>query len=214
MHSSFAPVALGAVLVAVVVGADSTAVRAQDWGDLGGLYNKFMDVVGLNDPGADINYGARSPLVIPPTRNLPAPGSDAPPLVSDWPKDPDMTRSKHAKAKEKPGPHEDWAVSLSQPLRPDQLQVPGAHAAGGGGSYDSLDPDHPERLQHPEGGVFGLSWFKKQQYATFTGEPPRGSLTDPPPGYLTPSPDQPYGVGSEQKKYVIPTVASRMEPER
>jgi hypothetical protein len=210
MHSSLAPVALGAVLAAVVVGANSTAARAQD---LGGLYNKFLDVVGLNDPGADINYGARSPLVIPPTRNLPAPGSDAPPRVSDWPKDPDMTRSKHAKAKEKPGPHEDWAVTLSQPLRPDQLQVPGAHAPSGNSSYDSLDPDHPERVPQ-SGSAFGLSWFKKQHYATFTGEPPRGSLTDPPPGYLTPSPDQPYGVGAEQKKYEIPTVASRMEPQR
>ena len=29
----------------------------------------------------------------------------------------------------------------------------------------------------------------------FTGEPPRTALTEPPPGYQTPSPDQPYGVG-------------------
>ena len=31
--------------------------------------------------------------------------------------------------------------------------------------------------------------------AQFTGEPPRTSLTEPPPGYQTPSPDQPYGSG-------------------
>jgi len=36
---------------------------------------------------------------------------------------------------------------------------------------------------------------KKEETAKFTGEPPRSSLTDPPPGYQTPSPDQPYGLG-------------------
>jgi hypothetical protein len=39
-----------------------------------------------------------------------------------------------------------------------------------------------------------FDWFKKEEYGTFTGEPPRASLTDPPPGYQTPSPDQPYGI--------------------
>ena len=29
--------------------------------------------------------------------------------------------------------------------------------------------------------------------ASFTGEPARASLTEPPPGYQTPSPNQPYG---------------------
>jgi hypothetical protein len=34
-------------------------------------------------------------------------------------------------------------------------------------------------------------------------------LTDPPPGYQTPSPDQPYGIGPDRKKYKVPTVADR-----
>jgi hypothetical protein len=45
------------------------------------------------------------------------------------------------------------------------------------------------------------SVFHKEQYATFTGEPARSALTDPPPGYLTPSPDQPYGIGDAKAKY-------------
>ena len=40
--------------------------------------------------------------------------------------------------------------------------------------------------------MFGKDDAGNQQ---FTGEPPRLSLTEPPPGYQTPSPDQPYGVG-------------------
>jgi hypothetical protein len=35
--------------------------------------------------------------------------------------------------------------------------------------------------------------------AKFTGEPPRVSLTAPPPGYQTPSPEQPYGVGESKQ---------------
>ena len=35
---------------------------------------------------------------------------------------------------------------------------------------------------------------KKEEQAKFTGEPPRTSLTEPPAGYQTPSPDQPYGL--------------------
>ena len=41
-------------------------------------------------------------------------------------------------------------------------------------------------------------WAAKEEYATFTGEPPRASLTEPPPGYRTPSPNQPYGVGKQK----------------
>ena len=33
----------------------------------------------------------------------------------------------------------------------------------------------------------------------FTGEPPRTALTEPPAGYQTPSPDQPYGVGKDSR---------------
>ena len=35
---------------------------------------------------------------------------------------------------------------------------------------------------------------KKEEQAKFTGEPPRTSLTEPPVGYQTPSPAQPYGL--------------------
>jgi hypothetical protein len=47
-----------------------------------------------------------------------------------------------------------------------------------------------------KGGLFG-SLFKPtpdNEVGTFTGERPRTSLVEPPPGYQTPSPSQPYGV--------------------
>lgn len=74
--------------------------------------------------------------------------------------------------------------------------------------------DYPERDLHSKKSVFSFDWFKKEQYATFTGPPPRTSLTDPPSDYFIPSPDQPYGIGPSQKQYKVPTVADRMEPTR
>ena len=56
--------------------------------------------------------------------------------------------------------------------------------------------------------------MNKEQYATFTGEPQRADLTDPPPGYLTPSPDQPYGIQPDKKGYKPKTLGERMEPQR
>ena len=117
-----------------------------------------------------------------------------------------------AKVKAKPRYNPDYADTDSLPLRPDQLNVPGGNtrapsAAGPNGPSGS---DYPENIEHSKKNFFSFAnVFKKQEYATFTGEPARTSLTDPPPGYLTPSPDQPYGVGPEQKQYKIPTVADR-----
>lgn len=42
-------------------------------------------------------------------------------------------------------------------------------------------------------------WFSKEEYASFNGEPVRGDLTEPPPGYRVPSPNQPYGISPEKK---------------
>ena len=46
------------------------------------------------------------------------------------------------------------------------------------------------------GNMFGPGDDKTS--AKFTGEPTRSALTDPPTGYRTPSPDQPYGFGKEK----------------
>ena len=43
--------------------------------------------------------------------------------------------------------------------------------------------------------VFGGS---KTQTAPFTGEPTRETLTQPPSGYQTPSPDYAYGTGPKE----------------
>ena len=72
----------------------------------------------------------------------------------------------------------------------------------------------PSERGQPKKSFFSFDWMKKEQYATFTGEPPRVNLTDPPPGYLTPSPDQPYGISPEKKVYKPRTLGERMEMPR
>jgi hypothetical protein len=49
-----------------------------------------------------------------------------------------------------------------------------------------------------KGGLFGSQFGggSKDETATFTNEPPRSSLTEPPVGYQTPSSAQPYGPPS------------------
>jgi hypothetical protein len=216
-HGPLARVVCRAVLAAGIVCAATAAARAGDddtQSSGGSFYDKFLQVIGVSG-GPDINYGERSPLVVPPTKDLPPPSAAAAPAVPDWPKDPDVNRRAKAKVKEKPHPHPDYASDDARPLRPSELNVPGANTAGRGSAPTpgaSSNADYPERdYTPPKKSVFDLFNTSKQQYATFTGEPARTSLTDPPAGYMTPSADQPYGIGPDQKRYKIPTVADRAE---
>ena len=211
--------ARGAALAALVICASTAAARAGDddpnatQGSSKSLYDKVMDTIGLSGQGA-IQYSERSPLVVPPTRDLPAPAANAAPAVPNWPKDPDIARAKQAKVKEKPGPHPDWVIESDRVLRPSELNAPGRNpAATPTTPGPACGPaDCPDKLEPGKKSIFNFDWLKKEQYGTFTGEPPRTSLTEPPPGYLTPSPDQPYGIGPAQKQYKVPTVADRMTP--
>ena len=218
-HRPLKRIAQGAALAVLLICASAAATRAGDddpnatQGSNKSIYDKMLDVIGLGGRGG-IQYSERSPLVVPPTRDLPPPGANAAPAVPNWPKDPDVERAKQAKVKEKPGPHPDWVMENDRVLRPNELNAPGANpAATPTTPGPSCGPaDCPDKLEPSKKTVFDFDWMKKEQYATFTGEPPRTSLTEPPPGYLTPSADQPYGIGPAQKQYKVPTVGDRMTP--
>jgi hypothetical protein len=215
----FVRAALGIGLAAMVLCA-TTAARAGDDDDEGpSVMGRILQGFGLKDPHATydgIDYNERSPLVVPPTRDLPPPQSANVNPAPNWPKDPDIEQREKAKvAEKKVKPHRDYVQESSRPLRPDELNVnaPKGNAAGDGdSSADSLmkDPRDTGAKKSLLSGIFG----KKTEYATFTGEPSRDTLTDPPPGYLTPSPDQPYGVGQSSAQYKIKTLGERVEPTR
>lgn len=207
MRARLAYAAGGVALSALVVCAGGAARAGDD--DVSSstsIYDRLLQVIGV-EGGANIEYSERSPLVVPPTRDLPPPQANAVPPLPDWPHDPDIARRTQAKAKQKPKPHPDYVIESSRPLRPDELRGSGAPGSGGTASANAEGG-----VARPKKSIFDLSFFHKEEYATFTGEPARTTLTDPPPGYMTPSPDQPYGIGPEQKKYKIPTVADRTTP--
>jgi hypothetical protein len=56
-----------------------------------------------------------------------------------------------------------------------------------------------------------LGFGKKTDSGSFTGEPERTLLTEPPPGYRVPSPNAPYGVVEEKSKYGKTSVFDRLE---
>src|ERR1043166_7017375 len=82
----------------------------------------------------------------------------------------------------------------SRPLRPNELNV-GERTQG----RSPVSADHPDgRPMGPaelgyRGGLFGsIFGGQKEEAAQFIEEPPRTALTEPPVGYQTPSPNQPY----------------------
>jgi len=209
-----ARVALGAAVAALVVCNYSAARAGQD--DDESFSDKFLRTLGLRGLGSteyETNYSERSPLVVPPTRNLPPPVTANVAPAPDWPKDPDVLRQGNGnkKADDRPTPHPyDSVMEEGRPLRPDELNRTGPAVVRPGVGEQST----PSQLGEPKKGFLSFDWLKKEEYGTFTGEPPRVSLTDPPPGYLTPSPDQPYGIAPEKKAYKPATLGERMEMPR
>ncbi len=93
--------AIGAALAGVVASSGASAVYAQTSGSDGSVLDKMMQTVGIKrqpDAESAINYTERSPLVVPPTRDLPPPAAAAVP-TPDWPTD-RAKRHKNSKAKE------------------------------------------------------------------------------------------------------------------
>jgi hypothetical protein len=213
------PAALGVGLAGLVLCTNSAARAGDD--DVGSsVVGKIMETFGLRDPNssyAGIDYNERSPLVVPPTRDLPPPEASTAPPAPNWPKDQDMLRRAKAKAEEKKvAPHPDNVADSSRPLMPNELDPAGAprvntpiDSSASANSVMSDPYDHGVKKS-----LFSGIFASKTEYTTFTGEPARETLTDPPPGYLTPSPDQPYGVGPAKSDYKIKTLGERVEPTR
>ncbi len=159
---------------------------------------------GTNMDNTGIDYRERSPLVVPPKLDLPPPaGSTAEAKAPNWPKDPDEARRKamiKARKNENKDPRE-----ASRILMPSELDKR-APASSNAGSDSKDQPGgnpgvnailSPSQLGY-EGGFMGMFKGNKTETAEFKGEPTRDSLTQPPPGYQTPSPNFAYGTGPKE----------------
>lgn len=171
------------------------------------ILRNVLEGLGLKrDGAAGINYQERAPLVIPPGRDLPPPEKGDAAIANNpaWPKDPDIARSQEAARLERNRNVTAEREAEENPLPPSKLtpgrapkrQTPNGNSSYQAASGDFQNPLSPSQLGY-SGGLFGnmFGGGKENEAVSFTGEPPRASLTAPPPGYQTPSPDQPYGAG-------------------
>jgi hypothetical protein len=176
------------------------------------IFRGILEGIGLRRDGeAILTYPERAPLVIPSGRALPPPEkSDAVAAKNPaWPVDPDVKRAKEEAAREKRTfTSADAELRHNEnPLRPDEL-APGPKprvTRRSDDGYQTSPNGYGSQLSPSELGtkksIFGSMFSKSDdtEVGKFTGEPPRASLTAPPPGYQTPSPDQPYGLGAPEK---------------
>ncbi len=200
-------VRLTAVALGVGLLMASSVARAEDDEDDKTFEEKIIEGImagigGTNMDNRGIDYRERSPLVVPPKLDLPPPVS-AKTEVSDpnWPKDPDEARRKaeiKARKKSKPDP-----IEASRILTPAELNV-GKTAAPTRTDNEPVQPGvsnepmlSPSQLGF-DGRFSNLFGGNKSESTQFKGEPTRDSLTQPPSGYQTPSPNFAYGTGPKE----------------
>jgi hypothetical protein len=200
--------ALGLAVIALGIGLVMTtgAARAADDDDddrsidekiIGGI---IAGVGGTNMENRGIEYRERSPLVVPPRLDLPPPAASSNNVrAANWPKDPDESRRKKAIAERRKNKLD--INETNRPLTPAELAVGGTATAAR--TEDSVQPGNsttnpvlsPSQLGF-NGSLGNLFGGNKPETAPFKGEPTRESLTQPPTGYQTPSPNFAYGVGT------------------
>jgi hypothetical protein len=211
--SSRAPsraVRLAAVALGIGLVMTAGAARAQeDDEDEKTFEEKIIEGImtglgGTNMENRGIEYRERSPLVVPPKLDLPPPASAAEVKAPNWPKDPDESRRKAAIAarkKDNKDPRE-----ASRILTPSELNKRGPKASSTADSDSVAQPGgnpganailSPSQLGY-SGGFSSMFGGNKPETAPFKGEPTRESLTQPPTGYQTPSPNYAYGTGPKE----------------
>jgi hypothetical protein len=215
-NRKFPRAALCAAFGVVLVIAGSTAVFAGDDEDDDlpdvKFFKSLLRGFGLrNGQEAGIEYQERPPLVVPPNqRDLPVPAAQDSLAASNpaWPVDPDETKRKAArKAKAERRPHSMNPADGQEgnALSPSELAAGKTNKPAMKTSQGAPDEHSPEMTPSELGYTGGL-WSsilgigkavglaEKSETATFVREPPRNTLTEPPAGYRTPSPVQPYGI--------------------
>ncbi len=168
------------------------------------FFRNVLRSIGLRDGSENqIEYRERSPLVVPPSLGLvPPETAGVAAKTPAWPADPDVKRARDAKAerrKPRKSVEEDEAVLLPSELNKGTVAARPGHRARGGAVTDPADPSSVKELGAKSIFSWGGLWGQgTEEYRTFTNEPPRYTLTQPPVGYRTPSPSQPYGVGKSK----------------
>lgn len=203
MQRNFTRAALGCALGLFVLG--TAPARAQEEAPEVKILDSIMGAIGLtrgNEPGID--YRERSPLVVPQASNLPPPQTEK---VADpnWPVEPEIKQARALAAAEK-----DDGRTGSQKIDDAMRPLSRAELNKGRTNRKQNNPTRGDEGLLPsswselgyKGGIFSNMFGSRPDEAagSFTGEGPRTSLIEPPSGYQTPSPAQPYAYGKSGYK--------------
>ena len=183
------------------------------------VIKNILGGLGVDVGRSGIDYRERSPLVIPPTLDLPPPeGTDLAVRNPAWPREPERKRAAVSNRPNARATTDD--PGTTSVLTPDELRRGTNPRAGRvtdpskSGSVSDAESGRPMRPSELGGGNL-FTWGNLmgrglEEKATFTGEPTRGALTQPPPGYQTPSPSQPYAAGQDRGGgWKIPSLLDR-----
>jgi hypothetical protein len=208
-----------AVLVLPLLAAGPAAAEDED-DDLTFEQRIIRNLLGGGRPGID--YRERSPLVIPPSQALPSPDASAVAAGNPaWPRDPDQTRRQGNSRRSSSSPVIDEFRAAAEPLSPGEMRR-GARAGAGRVDGPVMSPSESQMgrvLTPAELGetrsLFGsvMRAVTPEKPATFTGEPTRRRLTQPPTGYQTPASGQAYAPPSSRGVLgSIPNIFDRTTP--
>ena len=157
----------------------------------------------------EIEYRERPPLVVPPSTDLPLPRNptDITAAVPDWPADPEIARQREQKRydqlpidQRRSEFHTGRALTPAEIRRGTIARAPSRTPATKVGEEITAGRE----MQSAPKGLFGMFKYEQEKPVAFTGEPQRTRLTEPPPGYQTPSPNAPYGVVEKDKPSTAP----------
>jgi hypothetical protein len=208
IHTAAAVAVIGVLFASVPAFADDDDEPVRDEGVIGNL----MKGLGATDGTGGINYRERSPLVVPRNLTLPPPEKRKP-EAANWPKDPDVLERRAAREALKKRDKEK-ENNPSEQIRPQA--EPDLGQARARTATVAPQPGVSEERRHLNEGsgilspsqlgvtsnLFGLFGAKRNDNVEFKGEPTRESLTQPPPGYQTPSSGQAYGITDKDRVQV------------
>lgn len=168
------------------------------------IENIMSGLGGTRMENRGIEYRERSPLVVPPKIELPPPESVADEVkTKNWPKDPDEARRKAAIAarkKENKDPLESSRRLTSSELNVGKTAAPARtnNNPNQPGASNNNPILSPAQLGYTGGLFKNIFGGNANETAPFSGEPTRETLTQPPTGYQTPSPNYAYGTGPRE----------------
>jgi hypothetical protein len=165
------------------------------------IHNLMTGLGATNMENRGIDYRERSPLVVPPKLDLPPPETSQDIAnVPNWPKDADEMERKRLRAAARK--KQVLGNEGARPLMPDELAVGRTKATR------ATEPLQPGATSSPmlspsqlgfNGDIFSTMFGgSTTESKPFTEEPTRETLTQPPPGYQTPSSAYAYGTGPKE----------------